>query len=80
MATPYAPDETAGSSEMAERTQWLLVAALVLAAIVVPALIYLRVAGGVTSVGLPYIDTLVALPMIPAVLFAAIGVWSAVRD
>ncbi|GGL51957.1 hypothetical protein [Halocalculus aciditolerans] len=79
MASKYAPEETAGSTAMSDRTQWLVVAALVLATLLVPALVYLRAGGGIAVLGFPYIDTLVALPMIPALVLAAIGVWSAVR-
>ncbi|NIB99964.1 hypothetical protein [Halobacterium sp. R2-5] len=61
---------------MSERAQWLVVAALVVSGLLAP--LYLYVVGPGTF-GLSYRDTYLAVPMIPAILLGAIGVWTAVR-
>lgn len=64
--------------DLSPRQGWLLVGALALAGLVIPAIIYAE-ATDLGVLGLPYWHTLVALPMIPAVLLGLIGVWSAIR-
>ena len=61
---------------------WLLVAAIVVAFLVVPGALYvLPVArGSVAALGWGWRHTYLALPLIPAIVLAAIAVWSAVRS
>ncbi|WP_336002032.1 hypothetical protein [Halorientalis halophila] len=61
---------------------WLLVGAIVIAFLVVPGALYLLPAarGGLAALGLGWRHTYLALPLIPALLLAAIAVWSAVRS
>ena len=60
---------------------WLLVAVLVVSFLVVPwALILLPSAqSGVSALGLSWRDTYLALPMIPALVLGAMGVWTALH-
>jgi|GEM_PF-1844244 len=73
----HEPAEAQAESDLTNRQGWAIVAVLLLSTLVIPAFIFFR--GSLTSLGLTWMDTLVALPMIPAVLFAAVGVWTAVR-
>jgi hypothetical protein len=63
---PPPPDREFG------RQGWLLVAAIVVAFLVIPATIYLTVAG---VLALPFRFAFLALPMIPAVVLAVLAVW-----
>lgn len=58
---------------------WVVVAVLVFAFLLVPwALILLPTAqSGIGALGLSWRDTYLALPMIPALLLGALGVWTA---
>ncbi|MFB6268527.1 MAG: hypothetical protein ABEH83_01185 [Halobacterium sp.] len=69
-------DASAADGGMSDRAQWLVVAALFVSGIVAP--LYLYVVGP-GSFGLGFRDTYLAIPMIPAVLLGAVGVWTAVR-
>ncbi|RXK51844.1 hypothetical protein [Halorientalis pallida] len=61
---------------------WLLVAAIVVAFLIVPGALYLLPAarGSVAALGWGWRNTYLALPLIPALVLAAIAVWSAVRS
>jgi hypothetical protein len=69
-------DAGAQASGMSERAQWLVVAVLFVSGIVAP--LYLYVVGP-GSFGLGFRDTYLAIPMVPAILLGAVGVWTAVR-
>lgn len=77
MAHDPADASTGADDALTDRQGWTIVAVLVLSTLVIPGAILLR--GTLTDLGLPWMDTLVALPMVPALLFAAVGVWTAVR-
>jgi len=72
---PYV-HEPSGADAPAEREfgrrGWLLVAAIVVAFLIIPATIYLNAAG---IVALPFRFAFLALPMIPAVALAVLAVW-----
>ncbi|WP_248895986.1 hypothetical protein [Haloplanus halobius] len=55
------------------RQGWVLVAAVILAVLVVPGLVYLRPGG---AIGAHYRTLMLVLPMLPAVLLGIIAVWS----
>jgi hypothetical protein len=74
--TDAAADE--GDAEGLGRAGWVLVAAVVVAVLVVPGLIYLWPAGG-AALGATYRSAMLVLPMIPAVILGLIAVWS-MRD
>lgn len=60
---------------------WLVVAVLFLAGIVAPALLYWAgQTGDLQALGLGFRSTYLAIPMIPAILLAIIGIWSALKD
>ncbi|WP_336036285.1 hypothetical protein [Halobacterium yunchengense] len=65
-----------GPDGMSERAQWAVVAALVVSGVLAP--LYLYVVGP-GSFGLGFRDTYLAVPMVPALLLGAIGLWTAVR-
>jgi hypothetical protein len=67
-----APEEGLG------RAGWVLVAAVVVAVLVIPGLVYLWPAGG-RVFGTTYRTAMLVLPMIPAVILGLIAVWS-MRD
>ena len=60
------------------RSGWVLVAAVVVAVLVIPGLVYLWPAGG-RVFGATYRTAMLVLPMIPAVILGLIAVWS-MRD
>jgi len=60
------------------RAGWVLVAAVVVAVLVVPAAIYLWPAGG-RVLGADYRTAMLVLPMFPALLLGLVAVWS-MRD
>ena len=76
MANPHEPETAATETAMSKRTQWLVVAVLVVTGLLAPAYVY---AVGAGSFGLGFRDTYLAIPMIPALLLGAVGVWTAVR-
>ena len=55
------------------RSGWLLVAAIAVAFVVVPLVIYVR------PPGLPFVVAYLALPLVPAVLLALLAVWVTTR-
>ena len=61
---------------------WLLVAALFVAFVCVPAAILLvpYSTGFIESLGLTWRDAYLTLPLVPALLLATLAVWVAVRD
>jgi len=61
---------------------WLLVAAVVLAFLVVPGILYVLPAaqGAIASLGLGLRHTYLVLPLVPAFVLGIIAVWSAVRS
>jgi len=61
---------------MSDRAQWLVVVVLFFAGVVAPLYLYLV---GPGSFGLGFRDTYLAVPMIPALVLGAVGVWTAVR-
>ena len=66
------------SEEGLGRAGWVLVAAVVVAVLVIPGLVYLWPAGG-RVFGATYRTAMLVLPMIPAVILGLIAVWS-MRD
>jgi hypothetical protein len=54
---------------------WLLVVAVVVSTLVIPAVIYV-LPSLLPSLGLPYVAALLVLPMAPAVLLGLVAVWS----
>jgi hypothetical protein len=70
------PREDHDAGGMSERAQWLVVAALFVCGILAPLDLYVV---GPGSFGLDFRDTYLAVPMVPAILLGAIGVWTAVR-
>ncbi|QDX40683.1 hypothetical protein [Salarchaeum sp. JOR-1] len=73
----HEPQEAQAERPLTDRQSWAIIAVLVVSMLVIPGLILLG--GTLSPLGLPWMDTLVALPMVPAVLFALVGVWTAVR-
>ncbi|MEE6209086.1 hypothetical protein U3A55_02790 [Salarchaeum sp. III] len=73
----HEPQEAQAEQPLTDRQSWAIIAVLVFSLLVVPVGVLL--VGTLRPLGLPWMDTLVALPMVPAVLFALVGVWTAVR-
>lgn len=67
-ASPGATDR-----ELSARRGWVVVAALAFSLLVAPLLILWR------PPGIPYWAALLALPMLPAILLGAVGVWATTR-
>jgi hypothetical protein len=59
------------------RQGWLLVAAIVVAFLVIPGVIYLNVVG---VLAFPFRVAFLALPMLPAVALAVIAVWATATE
>lgn len=60
---------------------WAVVGALVVAGIIAPAILYVAgQTGDLQALGLGFKNTYLAVPMIPAALLGAIGIWSALKD
>ena len=81
-AEPYVhrPDASAGNADSDFGWRgWVLVGALVVSLLVVPwALILLSSArDAVTTVGLPWRETFLVVPLIPALGLGVLGVWAA---
>lgn len=74
---PAAGAETAaeGDPDGFGRAGWLLVVAVVLSTLVVPGAIYVFPTAP-ASLGLPFLATYLALPMVPAVLLGLVAVWT----
>lgn len=54
---------------------WVLVAVLAGCTLVVPGIIYVR-PGILSAVGIPYIASLLVLPLVPAVALGLVAVWA----
>ncbi len=54
---------------------WVLVGVLVVCMLVVPGIIYLR-PGILSAVGIPYIASLLVLPLLPALVLGLTAVWA----
>lgn len=54
---------------------WVLVAVLAVCTLVVPGVIYVR-PGILSAVGIPYIASLLVLPLLPAVVLGLTAVWA----
>ncbi|MFB6072089.1 MAG: hypothetical protein ABEJ88_03885 [Halobacterium sp.] len=76
MASPHEPEEAASEAAMSDRAQWLVVAVLLVSGVLAPSFLYFV---DPTAFGLSFRDTYLAVPMVPAVLLGAVGVWTAVR-
>jgi hypothetical protein len=76
MANPHEPEAATTRTSMSKRSQWLVVGVLALCGLAAPAYIYWV---GPGSFGLGFRDTYLAIPMVPAILLGAVGVWTAVR-
>ncbi len=76
-------DPTSGTedeSDLSGLAGWLVVAVLFLAAIVAPLLLYWAgQTGDLQAIGLGFKDTYLAIPMLPAILLGAIGIWTALK-
>lgn len=60
---------------------WAVVGVLVVAGIVAPAILYVAgQTGDLQALGLGFKNTYLAVPMVPALLLGAIGIWSALKD
>ena len=75
---PTDADAAAATEEDLGRAGWVLVAAVVVAVLVIPGLVYLWPAGG-RVFGATYRTAMLVLPMIPALILGLIAVWS-MRD
>lgn len=59
---------------------WLVVTVLFFAGVVAPVLLYWAgQTGDLQALGLGFKDTYLAVPMVPAILLGAIGIWTALR-
>jgi hypothetical protein len=76
MWNPREPEMAETETAMSNRAQWLVVAVLVVTGLLAPGYVYFVGAG---SFGLSFRDTYLAIPMIPALLLGAVGVWTAIR-
>ena len=69
-----APDDESSEPEPADREfgrrGWLLLAGILVAFVIVPAIIYLR------PPGVPYVVAYLVLPLVPAVGLALLAVWA----
>lgn len=54
---------------------WVLVGVLVVCTLVIPGIIYVR-PGILSAVGIPYIASLLVLPLVPAVALGLTAVWA----
>lgn len=66
---------TEGAPEGFGSRGWVLVAVLVVCTLVIPGIIYLRPAV-LSAVGIPYIASLLVLPLLPAVILGLTAVWA----
>lgn len=76
-------DPTSGTEDesgLSGHAGWLVVAVLFLSAIVAPLLLYWAgQTGDLQALGLGFKDTYLAIPMLPAILLGAIGIWTALK-
>lgn len=76
------PDATPrGENREFGRRGWVLVGMLFVALVLVPVLLYFvpRVQGLAASLGLGYRDAFLVLPLVPALVLAALAVWATTR-
>ena len=74
-------ESTSSSSARSRNWQWAIVVVLLITLYLVPGFIlWVTVYGGGLPIFISWTDTLVALPMVPALLLGAIGAWTAIRD
>jgi len=86
-ATPKAPEAAAtdamprGEDREFGWRGWVLVGMLFVALVAVPVLLYFvpRVQGLTASLGLGYRDAFLVLPLVPALVLAALAVWATTR-
>lgn len=72
----HEPDDEGNESTTVRKFDWrgwLLVAAIITCFVVIPVIIAVR------PPQLPYFFTLIALPLLPAILLGLIAVWAATR-
>ncbi|WP_311171645.1 hypothetical protein [Halobellus ordinarius] len=76
---PAASKETAASEETPQNgfgaRGWVLVAVLAVCTLVVPGIIYVR-PGILSALGIPYIASLLVLPLLPAAALGLTAVWA----
>jgi hypothetical protein len=79
-AAPDAPaaDSTEPPPRTFGRRGWLLVAAIAVCFLLIPAVILAYPYVG-QQLGLPFYDTYLVLPLLPAVLLAVLAVWATTR-
>lgn len=81
VADSQPPTDSDRDSSMSTGTWAVITAGLVVCLLLVPGYIALVSQGTlVSSFGLTWFDTFFALPVIPAVILGAIGVWTALAD
>ena len=85
-ADPATPEAAAPNTPRGEDREfgwrgWALVGMLFVALVAVPVLLYFvpRVQGLTASIGLGYRDAFLVLPLIPALVLAALAVWATTR-
>ncbi|WP_049985692.1 hypothetical protein [Halobellus rufus] len=81
-ATGDAPESEASSGSASDATTdgfgargWVLVGVLVLCTLVIPGIIYVR-PGVLSALGIPYIVSLLVLPLLPAAALGLTAVWA----
>jgi len=76
-----APDRSHGEDREFGLRGWVLVGMLFVALVLVPVLLYFlpRAQGFATSIGLGYRDAFLVLPLLPALVLAALAVWATTR-
>ena len=74
-AAADSPDPPAAEPAGFGSRGWVLVGVLVVCTLVVPGVIYLR-PGSLSSIGIPYIASLLVLPLLPAVVLGLTAVWA----
>lgn len=78
---PSENEKIHSSSIRSQNWEWKIIATLLITLYLVPGLIlWGAMSGGGLPIFISWTDTLVALPMIPALLLGAVGVWTAVSD
>ena len=73
-------ENSADTGGLSGLTGWLVVAVLFVAGIVAPTLLYWAgQTGDLQALGLGFKNTYLAVPMVPAILLGAIGLWTALK-
>ncbi len=77
MNTDSSPSDTSGfdRSQYAEQGRWMLLIILAGCLLIIPGFLYIQ-PGILGMLGFPYIVSLLVLPLIPAVMLGAIGVYT----